>query len=200
MGIVDDVSMGNLYRMRVQWGGTGVVGGGISTFYFASGATLANISPAVNTFFTAIKGNVPNTVTWTIPNGGDTLEDTTGELVGSWSSGGSFTVVATGTNQWASGVGGRFNWQTNTVINKRRLRGSTFICPMPNNLFDTDGTLNNTAVATMNTAAAAFIASTGVDFSIYHKPHPKGATNGEAHAVLSGTFPDKISWLRTRRT
>ena len=46
--------MTDLFRLRVLWGGSGVVGGGVSTFYFDSGATAAAITPAMNTFFTAI--------------------------------------------------------------------------------------------------------------------------------------------------
>jgi hypothetical protein len=192
--------MTDMFRLRVLWGGSGVVGGGVSTFFFDSGATASAITPAINTFFTAIKGNVPNTVTWTIPNGGDLITEDTGILTGAWTSGGAYTIVATGTNQWASGVGGRINWHTGSVINHRRVRGSTFIAPLSNNLFDTDGTLNNTMVTAVNTACANLVATTGVLLGVWHRPHPKGSSNGALALVTSGTMPDQVSWLRTRRT
>ena len=72
-----------ILRMRCEWGGSGVTGPGLTTFYFDQAGS--GFPADVRTFFEAIKANIPSNTTITVPNGGDIIEDTTGVLSGSWS-------------------------------------------------------------------------------------------------------------------
>ena len=191
--------MATLLRSRVTWSGSGVVGPGVSTFYNAGTATEANISTALNTFFTAIKSYVPQTVTWHVENGGDILEDSTGQLTGAWTSGGAYTVSATGIGNYAAGVGGRLNWKTSTIVGGRRVRGSFFFCPLLTPNYESDGTLSNSMVTAVNAAAAAYLGSAGLAPVIWHRPKTKTSADGSSAPITSADMPDAVSWLRSRR-
>lgn len=187
--------MTNMARVRVEW--TGLTGlPGLSTFYLVPSA-VTDVS-AVVAFFNGMKTGFPNGLSWTIPNSGDVISDTTGALVGSWSATGGGTVAATGgTGVYAAGTGARIVWGTNDIVGGRRLRGSTFLCPVLGGVYDSSGTIDNTARASMESNAATFFAAVGL--YIWHRPDP-GGSNGSSGEVTSATIPDRVTSLRSRRT
>lgn len=181
----------------MEWTGTAVVGGGISTFYGDEGET--GLDPAaILAFFDDIKDLVAPGVTWTIPNGGDMINPSDGSLAGVWSGTGGGTVVSTGSGAYAAGVGARIAWGTAGVVAGRRVRGSTFIVPLTINGYGTDGTLNDTARGTIASAAGDLLTALGAGFVIWSRPAP--GRSGSMHAVTSTVTPDRVSWLRSRRT
>lgn len=188
--------MTTLKRVKVTWDGTGTTGQGLSIFYFDSVATgfVADLS----TFFNAIKSFVPNDVTWNCSNSGDTIDSGTGALNGTWTDGSPFSIVGGSTGNWAAGVGFRFRWLTGGIHLGRRVVGSTFICPIDNILFDATGTIDNTTRSTCLTAASALLAGTTPDWKIWSRPNSVGAN--ATSAVTGVELPDKVSWLRSRRT
>lgn len=189
--------MAQIARLRVAWGGTPVVGPGLSTFYVTTTGP-ATLHGDVAAFFNSIKGNFPSGLQWTIPNTGDLIEDTTGALAGSWSeSGGPSTVAATGTANYVAGAGMRVSWTTGGIFRGRRVKGSTFLCPMLNGLFTSDGTIDNTVVSTTQTAAAALLTAQPT-LCIFSRP--VDTTPGTHSVVTSALAVDKVSWLRSRRT
>lgn len=187
--------MATLNRMRIPWSGTAAVGGGLTTFYF-SGA-MTGVPAAVLTFFNAIKGLVPPGVTWTVPTDGDTLEDSTNELTGTWTASGGGVVTGTGTGSYMAGCGCRIVWNTANVHLGRRVRGSTFLVPLWNGVADTDGTLTTSSIAILQPAATALVTATTPNFRIYSRPNSVGSF--AVSSVTSATIPDKISTLRSRR-
>lgn len=191
--------MAQLLRSRVQWSGSGIVGPGVTTFYNDTSATPAAITPALNTLFNAFKSYVPAGVTWTIENGGDTIDSTTGELTGAWVSGGAYTLAGTAFSAYAAGVGGRVDWKSSDIVNKRRLRGAFYICPIASTNYETDGSLANGMVSAVNTAVAAYLGTAGLAPRLWHRPNKKKGTPGTQGGIVSGSMPDKVSWLRSRR-
>lgn len=198
--------MANLWRIRVAWSGNATTGAGVSTYYWSSAATGG--PAALVTFYNAIKNFFPASVTWTIPNNGDILEDTTGVLTGAWSfgTGGAVTGGASGTN-WLQGAGARMVWNTAGIFAGRRVKGSTFFTSMNAIEFQVDGTPQATTVAAYNAAATALLAGvpTFVVWSrpIKHKPitvPPTYDRLGTSTPITSGTLKDATSWLRSRRT
>lgn len=188
--------MGSISRLRVSWTGGGVIGGGVSTFYFA-GADGANPG-AVRSFFNASPLLFPASVTITVPNNGDVIENTTGDLVGTWTSGGALAPVSgTNTGDFAMGVGMRVRWLTAGIVAGRRVNGSTFLVPIASGIFDTDGTLDGATVTAEKTAADALVAAAPA-LCVWSRPTPSRA--GSSHLVMSTQVPDKVSWLRSRRT
>lgn len=186
-----------MQRLRVEWSGSGVVGPGLTTFYADEGAGSMDPSEVV-TFFDSIKALFPSTVTWTIPGEGDMLNEGTGELAGTWSASGGGTVAGTSSASYAAGVGARVRWNTAGIVGGRRVRGSTFLVPLTVNHYDGQGTLESTAVSTLATAAGALVTGLAGALVVWSRPAPGRA--GTMHAVTGSSLPDRVSWLRSRRT
>jgi hypothetical protein len=181
-------------KMPVVWS-TGIGGAGVSVFYSPFGVDMTT---ELATFFNAIKSNFPNAVTWDIPGSGDVIDETTGLITGAWTAGTAATITATGgTGSYVAGTGAFVRWQTNGIVNGRRVRGRTFLDPLVVGAFDANGTIATAALGGLQPAATALAASGKM--LIWHRPTPGGA-DGSTHAVVAGTVPDKVSSLRTRRT
>ena len=190
--------MANLKRVRVTWSGAGVVGPGLSTFYFTSTAT--GFSAQLQTFFQAIKSLFPPSVTVTVPNTGDLIDASTGALAGVWTDSGGSTTVGTGSGNFALGTGMRVRWVTGGIHKGRRVLGTTFLVPCVSLAFDTDGTPGPSTITVIATAASALIAAAGAGFQIWSKPTPPGGSDGVSNQVLAAIVPDTPSGLRTRRS
>ena len=188
--------MANLARVRTVWSGSPIVGGGVSTWYFseAHSGFLADI----NSFFTAIRTIMPLGLTWTTENTGDLVDVTTGALTGSWTDGSSSLITSTGNAEHAAGVGTRIRWSTTGITNKRRVRGSTFIVPLPASGYDPQGTIVTATLTALGTAATALFSGSDGNMRIWTRP--VNGVGGAAHPVVGYSIPDRVSWLRSRRT
>jgi len=186
--------MAQIRKIPVQW--TGLTGlPGYSVFYSPS-ATDATASLVA--FYTAIKGLVPTALQWQIPASGDTLDDATGILSGTWTGAGAGTVTGSGgTVPYAGGVGAWVNWRTNAIVRGRRLRGRTFLCPLTTACFDSSGTIATTQLGTIQTAATV-LAALG-ELVIWSRPAPGGVA-GSSSLVTTSDVPDQATALRSRRT
>lgn len=189
--------MASIARLRVDWAGNGIVGPGLSTFYFDPSNTGA--ADAVHDFFEALNPVLfPSGLTITVPSSGDIITDLTGELSGTWSDPGTGGVTTgTAVGDYALGVGMRVKWTTSTIFRGHRVKGSTFIVPIMGAIFDGTGTIDNATVTSASAAAAAMLTA-GVDFKIWSRPGE--GYSGSSSNITGGSVPDKVSWLRTRRT
>jgi hypothetical protein len=167
----------------------------VSIFYstFGTDAT-ANLG----TFFTAIRDNFPTSVTWTIPSAGDVISDATGQLTGAWTAGTGASIAGTGATAYVGGTGLMVRWITGTVVSGHKLNGRTFLCPVLTTLFDTQGTINNSSLPGILTAAQT-LAGAG-KLVIWHRPTSKAAANGSSALIVGAAVPDKVTSLRSRRT
>ena len=189
--------MSTVNRMRVVWGGSPVVGGGVSTFYFSPGAT--GFPADMLTFFNAIKAVFQTTVTWTIPNTGDQLEDTTGGLAGVWvSSGGGTTAGTVSTGGTPGGSGVRVRWLTSGMTRGRRVVGTTFFVPVNGGQWNSDGTPSSGMAALFTSAATALIAAQPT-LRILTRESAPGLADGHSSPVIASAFPLRASSLRSRR-
>lgn len=182
-------------RVRVPWNGLGGLPG-LSTFYFDVTSTTAVADTFA--FFNAIKAKFPAPLSWSIPGSGDQIDGANGNLIGTWTMTGGGTVNAVNTAAFAAGVGARVQWLTASIIGGRRVRGSTFLVPLLAAEYDSGGTINDTDLASMQTAVNTFAA--GGDLYVWHRPSSPGATDGVSVPVTAGLIPDKVSTLRSRRT
>ena len=191
--------MANLDRVRIGWTGPGVVGPGVSTFYFPAGGGAAGV-PLLRTFFSAIQTALPNlSVTWTFPAGGETIDAGTGALVGAWTGATPSSLIVGASNaQWLAGVGARIQWNTDAVSRGRRVRGATFIVPLNGSASSSDGTIVDTFVTQIQTASNTLVS--GSDITIWSRPSAPGLADGGSATVTSAQVPDRVSWLRSRRT
>jgi len=186
--------MASLRRVPVAWT-TGVGGAGVSVFYTAS---ADDATAALGTFFNAIKDLFPPAVTWTIPSSGDEITDSTGILSGGWSGGTAATVTGTNNTNYVAGTGCFVRWRTGGIRSGRKFVGRTFLCPLVTSKFDATGTIDNTALSTVQTAANTLV---GVGMlGVYGRPIAPSTSNGVFLTWTAAEAPDKVTSLRTRRT
>jgi hypothetical protein len=186
--------MATLRKVLVTWNGaTGLPG--LSVFYTAA---ADDATANLGTFFTAIKALFPSSLSWSIPAAGDEISDVSGQLVGGWSGGTAASVTATGGASYAAGTGSYIQWGTATIVNGRRLKGRTFLCPLTTSTYDTDGTITAAANTTVNGALTTLVATNKL--RIFHRPLVHTFTGGISDVVSSGTLSDKTASLTTRRS
>lgn len=184
-------------KVRVEWSGSGVVGPGVSTFYFAEPAT--GYVAALKAFFLAVRPCFTNNTVWNIPNTGDQIDTANGDVVGTWTDGtpgtqnGQLETVG-----FAQGVGARIRWNTLGRTNNRRVLGSTYMVPLGLDRYGLDGLITGTAHGILQAAADALWATASADMVIVTRPNAEHA--GTLNSVVSATVPAQVSWLRSRRT
>lgn len=188
--------MTTINRLRVVWGGSGITGPGLSTFYFGSAAVDA--PDDVFDFFNAAPLLYPTKVSIFVPSGGDQIDDVTGDLVGTWDGGDVGGLVSgTNTGDFFAGVGTRVKWPTNGIVGGRRVVGSTFLCPIASAIANTDGSIDSATVTSLAASAAALVAAQPT-MRIWSRPTPARA--GTSSVVQTVEVPGRTSWLRSRRT
>lgn len=193
-----------LNRVRVGW--TNWPGApGVSTFYLASAIT--NVAP-LKTFFTAIKDLMPLNLTTDVPNSGDVIDTGTGHITGGWvGSGGGTSTSAASTSGYAGSAGALIRWQTDGILNGRRLTGRTYFVPLTSSVYQSDGSLSTATVSALQTAANNLITAYAGSFHVYGPPRNSG-TNGPGDPgkaainapVISALVPDLAAVMRSRRT
>lgn len=186
-----------LQRLRCEWAGSGVEGPGLTTFFAEADGTVA-ISVGAAGFFTALRSRIPTGTTIFVPNGGDVIDEVTGTLIGTWGTSGGTTISCNGAGSFAGGVGARVVWETDTIRAGRRVRGSTFVVPLVVSSYESNGTLDSVAVTNLNTAIADMLVQVPTQMRVWSRPRP--GLNGAGVQVARGVAPDRVSWLRTRRT
>lgn len=192
-----------LNRVRVTW--TNFPGApGLSTFYLAAGST--NVAPIL-TFFTAIKDQFANLLTWTVPSSGDAIDTADNKIVGAWTGSGGGSVSAASTSAPYSGTSGALvRWTTGAVLNGRRLTGRTYLVPLHNTAYANDGSLATTTVTLIQNAGNALITALTPSLTVYGPPRDAGTLGptdpGKASIsspALAAVVPDLAVVMRSRR-
>lgn len=192
-----------MWRLRAEWSGAPITGPGVSTFYALDDSP--GFPAAVHDLLAAFAAAMPSGVSIRVPNNGDVIDPVTGELTGTWTSGTAPALVnGVGGGTFARGVGAQIRWRTSGITRGRRVVGSTFIVPLISAAYEADGSLSGVNVTAWNTAAAAYV--TAAPFAVIYtrpKPPPGGIgpdSPGKSNLITSGSVPDRVSWLRSRRT
>lgn len=188
--------MANLARLRVAWGGSPVIGPGVTTLFFDE-ASSGFVADTV-TLFTSLLSRLPAPMTLDVPNTGELIQDTTGDIVGTWTETGGATLTATNVTGHLDGVGGRITWETSARRNNRPVRGATFLVPLSMQQYSGAGEIDSAAVAAIQTAVSTFITARAGSMRVWSRPSAAGA--GSSATVLSGIMHPEISWLRSRKT
>jgi hypothetical protein len=191
--------MATLAKIPVEITGLGAGGTGVSVFYTSNLAPLTFMT-AIHAMYDGLKAIFPDDVAFVFPGDGDLISDATGGIAGAWSVTAPSPVVGTASGVYAAGVGARLVWATAGVTRGRRVRGTTFLVPIAGAQYKNDGGLadgNTTAWAAV--ADDLFAADSG-SMRIWSRPSTGGGSDGTSHAVTGVTVPNKVSWLRSRRT
>lgn len=187
--------MATVSRVEVKWSGPGIVGPALSVFHTVGlGGDLA---VELRALYQAIRDLIPTGVTVAVSGEGETYDSATGAFTGVWSmTTPPAAVTGNSPGGFAAGAGGRFVWTTDGVTNSRRVRGSTFVVPLGNGVWNTSGGISSASTAAA--AAAAFVTATSGEFVIWTRP--VGGAGGKTSLVTAGTFPATATSLRSRRT
>lgn len=189
--------MTTLNRLVVNWAGPAVTGLAVSVLHFDGSDNAAPPVAAVKAAFEAAKLYIANGTTLTFPGSGDQIDDTSGELTGTWTSPDGGIVTSSAAPGAAAGVGACLGWSTGGIVNGRRLRGRTFIVPLSRACYDVDGTLVAEAYTALDTLAAAIQAAGPL--AVWHRPTNAPPTNGNSYGVVAHKVRDKVAYLSSRR-
>lgn len=179
-------------------------GPGVSTFYFDNTATYDLTD--LHDLYGLLLGLIPSNTTITLPTSGVTISDDDGELIGAWTKAAVSAMAGSNTGDYAGGVGATIRWETGAVAHGHAVRGRTYMVPLANAAFDTDGTLKASERALLQSSADTTIAAYGAAWKVWHRPKtvatpgPNGGTHiGSAYTITAATIPDKAAMLRSRR-
>lgn len=184
-------------RYRCPWNVPGG-GVGVSTFNFGASAShsYASSTAAIRAFFDAMKSNLPNDVTISFASEVTEHSSVTGELSGAFAVTPPASVAGTVVSGWGGGLGVKYNWGTNQVVNGRRFIGHTYIVPTGSGIFDVDGTLGAASVTAFNSYGASLISAlsaAATELVVWSETHKV------LHPVVTGTVTDKSAIMRSRR-
>jgi len=197
--------MTNIQRIRVAL--TGFVGGpGVATFYALDAPTAL---PSLRTLWGALAVSMPTSVSIKVLASGDTIEDTTGVLVGAWAAADAAGVVGADGSTYPAPVGACISWLTSTIFDGKRLKGRTFVVPMGGGSYQLDGTINAANITTFTNAAQAYVAAQVANALVWHRPRAAKPADGSRPAVTAraggsaaitqGLCVDKAVVLTSRR-
>lgn len=179
-------------------------------FTIASGgvplSTDANsAAAAVAGFYNAVKAYVSGAITWSIEPTFEVLDVVSGAPTAN----GAVTTIpspVTGTDSinFPAGVGARVNWVTESIVNRRFVRGATFLVPLGGAAYEnTTGAIKAAAQSVFLNAAIAYIAamsSGSVIPVVYGRPKKGQITGGHTATILGAGVPLTPAGLRSRRS
>lgn len=183
---------------------------GYSRFTFESPVSAADattITSKVRAFFFAIAGLLPNASTIQVQQVVPLFDEQLGTLVGEISATTAPAVVtgtAASTTSWAGGAGAFVGWKTQSIWQGRRVQGRTFLVPMAA-VIDTNGTLNSSALATIQSAANGLVSPSTPAFGVWAKKFDRSVptkpiqVDGSFFLATSAIVPDRTGILRSRR-
>lgn len=186
-----------LHRVVCEWAGTAVTGRAVTVLHYTGSEQEAPPVAALKSAFASNATLFPAGTTITIPNSGDSIEDTTGELVSVWTGTGGGTVTGTAAGATVLGVGACIGWRTGGILNGRRLRGRTFLVPLGAFVWEPNGTFSTSAMTQLQATADAIMATGGL--AVWHRPSTSSASDGNSYGVTSNTVRDKPAILTSRR-
>jgi hypothetical protein len=193
--------MASYARVLTRWvGGPSSPGLTVMNVRYDSGAG-AGVATAVRAFWDSLKTYIPSAYTLSVDATMDTHDVATGTLNGSISAGAApASVVGTAVGSYAAGVGARVNWNTSAIVRGRRVNGRTFIVPMAVVAYQSDGTILDSTVTAVTTAAQTLrgaLVTAGFPMAIWTAPTQAGP--GALNDVFDAACADQVAVLRGRR-
>lgn len=199
--------MAVILRTNALITGSGLLGGGLSTMYWAPGSIGGSTADATDclarfrAMWVSIATRLSSTISFVFDQTVLAIEATTGVLTGSYTAAPALTVVGGSASEpLPRQTQGLIRWGTASVINGRRVRGRTFVPGVQEG--DNDGTGSPVAaLVTALTTAGATILTAGATTSeacIWHRP--VGGAGGASPDITSVQGAPTWSVLRSRRS
>jgi len=169
---------------------------GVSVMFFDEGLSVTDQRAALAVFWGAVDSMLHNGTTWTIRKSGREMDDATGTLTGVWTDTATLTGTGAGTvNPVNDAAMILLQWQTNTIVNGRMVRGRTFV-PGAEISTQEGGNLGAGFVGLLQGYQATLIAASE-GFVIWHRP--TSGSGGSVAPVTTGTAWQEFAVLRGRR-
>ena len=187
-------------QYRVEWTTTGGPGftvfNGRQSAATTIGEAAQDLADRARKFYQDLISLMPADVLLNFPGEVLNLNTTTGVLDGVVPVDAPDPVDPAGTGVYAAPCGARIDWITEAVVAGHRLRGRTFVVPIVAALYEADGTIGPTAVASLNTAATNYRDDgvfTAIDPAVWSRTH------GVLADITGHQVPQKVATLRSRR-
>lgn len=162
----------------------------------ADDPTLQPPCDAIAAFYASLKTQFGSTYSWTWDGSATEVGTATPHLVGGLTGFSHVGSAGGNTSSGPAGVGLCVSWRSSLA--SRRGRGRTFITPLPTEKWQTDGTLDDTFLATVRGYAAALVtASRGLGNGAVGIWSP---TDSLFRDVVGSSINDRAAWLSTRRS
>jgi len=196
--------MPNLARVRASLI-YGAGGPGLGTFYFrptgvtSTPAELADMVARVRAFYAALTTMLYSGLIVTVQGEVDEIDSATGDLTGSYSTTPPAAVVGTGgATQLPPTTCILVRLVTTTVVNRRILKGRTFVGPLASVASTTTGSPTTSVGSTSAAAVAALLAVASTEIPVvWHRP--KAAGSGNWGPITGGSAWSSFGSLRSRR-
>ena len=187
------------FQYRAEWSGS-TGGPGVTVLNARlSGAALSTgpqqFADNVRVFFEAVKGYLPNELTIAYPDEVTELDTVSGQLLEVHPVTAPASTAGNATTGYAHASGARVDWLTSSILNGRRLRGTTYLVPISAGAFGNTGLLLPTAKSVLQTAAQAYVdgmQNIGAA-AVWSRTH------GIVADVIGVSVPDLGAVLRSRR-
>jgi hypothetical protein len=108
-------------------------------------------------------------------------------------------INCTGSGSYAGGAGAVVDWLTGAFHAGRKVRGRTFLVPLTQAAFQSDGTLASAFQTAIQTAATTFAGTSPTPVVFSKKLIGGVGTSTLVAVVTSATVPDRTAILRSRR-
>lgn len=185
-------------------------GQGISVFHARNAGSTAFSGAEANTMGSSLRDMylgataMWNTITVTVDPSYEIIDVVSGAILSAGvMSSAPAAVTGGGGGNYAGGCGARIYWHTASILNRRIVRGATFLPAAVATQYGSDGNLTSTAAALAVTAALDYFnaaVSGGVTPVIYHR-NPKGViSQGAAFDIVGASCSRTPGSLRSRRT
>lgn len=187
-----------MYRVRTVITGYGSYPA-LSTMYFnESGGTAQNAADAVRAFWAGFAGTLGNGLTCQVQLDVALINASDGALTGSTTVT-SAVLAFTGSGEpLPFATQGLIKWNTGVVLDRRFVRGRTFI-PAFTETAQTTGAPTSTIITLMETQAANLIANATSELVIWHQPVGVPPAGGVAVVAANARGWEKWAVLRSRR-
>lgn len=192
---------------RVRAVGTGWTGGpGLLTWYVDVGSvysvtTATAAAERVRAMLYAARGLMHTSTTWTVTPDCDVVTPATGVITETFTAGVTpFPVVGADTGSMAAPIVALLlRYTTADFVKGRRVKGRSFLSPIPASAIGPTGILAPSVAAgvTAFTEAAMSPDSVSSHLLVWHRP--KLGLGGSVHAVTGISAASKLSYLSSRR-
>lgn len=187
--------MANITQILTDWT-TASGAGKVTVMYFDGATSITTQRTALTTFWQAVDDALDDSVTWAIRNAGVVVDDGSGTLTGSWSSGSVVSGVGLGvTEPLPDATQTLIRWNTPNIVNGRFLRGRTYV-PGLSSLNVDEGNVRAAAITLIGAAATALVGS-GAGLRVWHRPI--AGSGGASFSATSAAVWPEFAVLRRRR-